>query len=282
MHDTYSPLLPSDEDVQFYRTNGYWLAPRILSEEELEAVRQHHASVVAGVYETGRSPWSRHPPLGEPINRIVKIDNTYWTDATLAGLALHPLIGAMAARLAGVHAIRLWHDQLLLKPQDSGAAGNVGWHQDYHYWQCTTPPELLTAWIALDDVNAENGCMQMVPGSHRWGLLPVGDFMEKDLNALQQRIEKVSGLPFKTVYCNLPAGALSFHHCLTVHGSGPNLSARPRRSLVVHLMPDGTKYRAESPSDVHMNVRLLCGQDGDLFAGPYFPLVYRADAPPTC
>ena len=269
--------LPKDEDVQFYRENGYWVAPRILSEEELEAVRRHHACVVAGNYETGRAPWARHPPLGEPLDRIVKIDNTYWADATLARLALHPLIGAMAARLAGASAIRLWHDQLLMKPQDSGVAGNVGWHQDYHYWQCTTPPELLTAWVALDDVNEENGCMQMAPGSHRWGLLPEGDFLNKDLDALQQRIEAVSGQPFQTVHCNLPAGALSFHHCLTVHGSGPNLSPRPRRSLVIHLMPEGTRYRAESPSEGHMNVRLLSGQDGDRFAGPYFPVVYRAD-----
>lgn len=275
MNADWSAHLPTEADVAFYRENGYWLAPRILSDEELEQLREHHARVVAGCYETSRSPWSHDPAPGQPIDRIVKIDNSHWADATMAKLALHPLIGAMACRLTGARAIRLWHDQLLLKPPDSGSAGNVGWHQDYHYWQCTNPPELLTAWVALDDVTEENGCMQVVPGSHRWGLLPEGDFFTKDLDSLKQRIEKVAGRSFHTASCVLPAGALSFHHCLTIHGSGPNRSRRPRRSLVVHLMPEGTRYRAGTPGDGHMNVRLLCGKDGDYFAGPYFPVLYR-------
>ena len=193
----------------------------------------------------------------------------------MAHLALNPIIGAMAARLCGAKAVRLWHDQLLLKPPNSGSVGNVGWHQDYHYWQCTDPPELLTAWVALDDVNGDNGCMQVVPGSHRWGLLPEGNFFNKDLEALQARIEAASGRPFHTAKCILPAGSLSFHHCLTIHGSGANRTPRPRRSLVVHLQPEGTRYRAGTPGKGHMNVRLLSGNDGDPFVGPYFPVLYR-------
>jgi len=154
----------------------------------------------------------------------------------------------------------------------------VGWHQDYGYWQCIDPPEMLTAWVALDDVSEENGCMQVVPGSHKWGLVPEGNFFDHDLQALEERITAASGKTFQTAPCILPAGALSFHHCMTLHGSGPNLSQRPRRSLVVHLLPEGTRYRAGSPSEGHMNVRLLGGRDGDPFAGPYFPVLYREGA----
>lgn len=268
-------LLPTPDDVDFYQRNGYWIAPRVLSDSELEECRERHARVIAGDYETGREPWYRDPAVGVPITKIVKIDNSYWSDTVMARLALHPVIGAMAARLSRSRGIRLWHDQLLFKPPDSGAGGNVGWHQDYHYWQCTTPSELLTAWIALDDVTVENGCMQVVPGSHQWGLLPVGDFFDSDLKGMSERIEAFTGRPFETVRCDLPAGSLSFHHCLTIHGSGPNLSQGPRRSLVAHLMPEGTRYRGGTPGDSHMNVRLLSGKDGDAFAGPYFPTVYR-------
>jgi ectoine hydroxylase-related dioxygenase (phytanoyl-CoA dioxygenase family) len=275
MEQDLERLLPSQSDVEFYRREGYWIAPRILTDAELEACREHHARVVAGDYETGRTPWSRDPAVGCPLDRIVKIDNSHWADSTLSRLALHPLIGAMAARLTGAGSIRLWHDQLLHKPPDSGAAGNVGWHQDYHYWQCATPPELLTAWIALDDVHEANGCMQVAPGSHSWGLLPEGDFFNKDLEALKEKIIARTGRPFETRPCILPAGSLSFHHCLTVHGSGPNRSAGPRRSLVAHLIPEPTRYRAGTPGDGHMNVRLLSGRDGDPFAGPYFPVLYR-------
>ncbi|MER3473524.1 MAG: phytanoyl-CoA dioxygenase family protein [Armatimonadota bacterium] len=271
-----SSLLPTEADVQFYRENGYWIAPKILSDEELELLREHHAKVIAGEYGTLRPPWSRNIEPGAPLDRIVKIDNSYWADAVIARAVLNPLIGEMAARLTGAKGIRLWHDQLLYKPPDTGARGNVGWHQDYGYWQCADPPELLTAWLALDDVTEENGCMQVVPGSHRWGLLPEGNFFEQDLETLQRRIEAVSGRPWRTVKCEMPAGALSFHHCLTIHGSGLNLSQRPRRSWAIHLMPDGTRYRAGSPSDRHMNVYLLGGKDGEAFAGPYFPVLYRA------
>jgi ectoine hydroxylase-related dioxygenase (phytanoyl-CoA dioxygenase family) len=272
---SFEELLPTEADVEFYQENGYWIAPRILSDAEIETLREHHACVIAGQYETGRTPWARDPAVGEPINRIVKIDNTYWTDTAMARLALHPVIGAMAARLARAQAIRLWHDQLLFKPPSSGAVGHVGWHQDYHYWQCTTPAELLTAWVALDDVNEENGCMQVVPGSHKWGLQPEGNFFDKDLEGLQKRIEATSGKPFVTANCILPVGSLSFHHCLTIHGSGANQTSRPRRSLVVHLMPEGTRYRGGTSSDNHMNVSLLSGQEGDPYAGPYFPVLYR-------
>lgn len=75
--------------------------------------------------------------------------------------------------------------------------------------------------------------------------------------------------------CEMPAGALRFHYRLTIHGSDPNMSQRPRRLWAIHLMPDGTRYRAGTPSERHMNVYLLGGKDGEPFAGPIPPLLYR-------
>lgn len=268
----------TDEDVAFYQKNGYWVAPKVLSDDELATIREHHAKVVHGDYETGRPPHSRSTTPGEPIDRIVKIDNSYWSDSVLAKLALHPTIGAMAARLAGVPSIRLWHDQLLHKPpQKDTDAGAVGWHQDWHYWQCAEPANMLTAWVALIDVDEQNGCMEVVPESHNWGLLDASDFFAQDLEALQQSIEASTGKSFKTVPLTLKAGEVSFHHCLTIHGSRPNLSNAPRLSLVIHMLPDGTTYRKGTPAEPHANVKLLSGQDGDPFAGPYFPVIYRSD-----
>lgn len=268
-------LLPDEKDVRFYKENGYWIGPKFLSDEELEAVRDRHARIVAGVYETGRSPWWREPAAGEPLKRVVKVDNSYWTDSVLAKLTLHPIIGAMAARLSESKCIRLWHDELLLKPPGIGAVGNIGWHQDYQYWQCTDPPSLLTAWIALDDVDEENGCMQVVPESHKCGLLSDGNFHEHDLERLKHRFEERMGMPFVTHKCIMLAGSVSFHHCLTIHGSGINRSEHSRRSHVIHLQPEGVRYKPGTPSDTHMNVTLNGGLDGSPFIGPYFPVLYR-------
>ena len=268
----------TDEDVAFYQEHGYWIAPKILSDEQIELFREHHAKVVAGDYETGRPPHSRSIEPGAPIDAIVKIDNSYWSDASLAKLVLNPKIGAIAAKLAGTSGIRLWHDQLLHKPPQSDTdAGAVGWHQDWHYWQCAEPANMLTAWVALVDVHEQNGCMEVVPGSHTWGLQAASDFFEQDLETLQHKIEDLSGKPFETAPCVLRAGAMSFHHCLTIHGSRPNLSDSPRLSMVLHLQPEGTRYRQGTPAEAHANVRLLSGQDGDPFAGPYFPVLYRED-----
>lgn len=271
-------IVITDDDVKFYQDNGYWIGPKILSDDELVALREHHQAVVRGEYETGREPHSRSIPAGEPIDKIVKIDNSYYTDATLAKLALNPTVGKIATKLAGVRGMRLWHDQLLHKPpQNETDAGAVGWHQDWHYWQCCQPVNMLTAWVALVDVHEQNGCMEVVPESHKWGLQPESDFFAQDLQALQASFEKSTGHEFKTTPCVLPAGSLSFHHCLTIHGSRPNLSNAPRLSLVLHLLPEGTRYNAGTPADSHSNVPLLSGQDGDYFAGPYFPMLYHED-----
>jgi len=112
--------------------------------------------------------------------------------------------------------------------------------------------------------------------------VPEGSFFVQDLESLQGEMERRSGRRFELAACTLPAGAVSFHHCLTIHGSGPNVSGRPRRSIVVHLMPEGTRYRAGSPNDNHSSVRLLGGRDGDPFAGPFFPLVYRQGSGESC
>ena len=269
----------TDDDVQFYQDNGYWIGPKLFSDDELAILREHHAKVVTGEYDTARPPHSRSIAPGDPIDRIVKIDNSYWSDSEIAKLVLNPTIGAIATKLAQSNGTRLWHDQLLHKPtQQDTAEGAVGWHQDWHYWQCAQPANMLTAWVALVDVDENNGCMEVVPGSHKWGLLPDSDFFEQDLDTLKQKIEGVSGKPFETVPCVLPAGAMSFHHCLTVHGSRPNLSDAPRLSIVIHMMPEGTRYKSGTPADPHANVRLLSGQDGDYFAGPYFPVMYRENS----
>jgi ectoine hydroxylase-related dioxygenase (phytanoyl-CoA dioxygenase family) len=265
---------PTEADAAFYQDNGYWIAPRIFDDATLDLLRERHVAVIRGEYRTGRAPWSRNIEPDAPVDRLVKIDNSHWSDAAIARHILSPVIGRMAAKLARTRTVRLWHDQLLHKPPDTGAPGNVGWHQDHHYWQCAQPANLLTAWLALDDVTEENGCMQVVPGSHTWGLLDASDFFEQDLDALRARIERATGREFRTVKCEMPAGALSFHHCLTIHGSGPNRSTRPRRSWAIHLMPGGTKYCAGTPADAHMNVALLGGTDGEPFTGPYFPVLW--------
>jgi ectoine hydroxylase-related dioxygenase (phytanoyl-CoA dioxygenase family) len=268
--------LPTDDDVTFFETQGYWVAPVLLNEDELVSLRAHQDAVFEGRFETGKSPWQGYyrPSDG---NILRKTDNAHWADRTIRALATHAQIGAIAARLMTACTIRLWHDQLLYKPgQDPSAhKTKVGWHQDYQYWQCADRPSLLTAWVALVDVTIENGCMQFLPQSHRWGLSGTGDFFDQDTEAQMDSIIK-SHPDTAPVPIILKAGQVSFHHCLTFHGSGPNLTKEPRRSLAVHLMTGETRYRPGTPSDGHMNVTLLHPEPGQIFEGAWFPTLYEA------
>jgi len=272
-------LLPTEQDVRFFEKNGYWLSGQVIEEAELERLRTAMDDVFSGKFETGREPWAGGwKSSGHPME-IRKTDNAHWSNRALRALATNPTIGAMGARLMRTPEVRLWHDQLLYKPGQGKAAmdraGNVGWHQDSHYWQCTVF-DLITAWVALVDVDLENGCMSVVPGSHRWGLLPESDFFNTDLEEMKKKIEAVSGKSFETVPCSLKAGQVSFHHCLTVHGSGPNGTDQPRRSLVIHMQPAHAYYIPGTSGDAHMNCLLLKqmgGKSGDLFKGDYWPVL---------
>ena len=270
-------LLPTTEDVHFFNANGYIIGPKVLDDSFIDRLRNAMEHVYAGEFETGKEPWGGPWRQSSP-QAVRKLDQTHWANNTLRELATSPVIGAIAARLAGTNEIRLWHDQLLYKPGQgptAAAGGNVGWHQDHNYWQCTTD-DLLTAWVAFDDVTIENGCMQVVPGSNQWGLID-GDFFEQDMDSLRQRIEARTGRKFETVPLEMKAGQVSFHHCLTIHGSGPNRTNRPRRSLVMHLMPAGAHYVAGSPNDNHMNAILMRergGTGGELFKGDLWPTLY--------
>jgi ectoine hydroxylase-related dioxygenase (phytanoyl-CoA dioxygenase family) len=129
--------------------------------------------------------------------------------------------------------IQLFHDQALYKPAYHG--GPVHWHQDNAYWRCS-PPNLVSAWLTLDDVNRDNGAMQFIPGSH---LQTVGHARAQNSNALLDSGEHADAS--KAVVVDLPAGGITIHHCQTLHMTAPNTTNRQRRALAIHFMTPGTR-----------------------------------------
>ncbi|MCC6485612.1 MAG: phytanoyl-CoA dioxygenase family protein [Armatimonadetes bacterium] len=280
-----SSLLPTDKDMAFYRENGWWASGKVISDDLIERMHTAMDRVFDGEYETGREPlrsWNKAD--GDP--RVVrKIDYAYQANNTIRELLMNETVAAIGARLAETPAVRLWHDQLLYKPGHSTGKGNVGWHQDYMYWQCTTPADMLTAWIALVDVDETNGCLQMIPGSHKWSLIEDLSFFDPDIDRQMEKIRRYGeqhGQPDAApVTVPLKAGEVSFHHCLTLHGSGPNMTSSPRRSYVAHMMPDHIRRRVGTPGDAHHNCLLFNGADGDLWRGDDFPVLFPQHAEQT-
>jgi hypothetical protein len=231
--------------------DGYFISPGPLIPEELLArVRPRIDAVYAGEYETGIAPVGNPPPGKEPPTSLVKIDNAHRSDRTIHELVSHPAIGRWAAALTGAKMVQVFAVQMLIKPPGSAGNGNVGWHQDYEYWEGGLVGELFTAWVAISDVTAESGPMRFVRGSNHWGLLKAGDFFGKNLDAIKQRMmEKNGSDAWQEAAAVMPPGGVSFHHRLNVHGSGPNVAAGPRVSFAIHLrteksgLRDGVKWQ---------------------------------------
>jgi ectoine hydroxylase-related dioxygenase (phytanoyl-CoA dioxygenase family) len=246
--------LPSDEDVSFYQSHGYWVAPAIIPHAILMGAERGMARFYAEDVDEhlaldnapptsralGSRPYSHWGWRAEDGNVMRKNDYTTLRVRELAELARYPLIAAYAARLSGAPGLRLWHDQLLYKPTGTvGDAGNVAWHTDRYYWQTCSSEDMLTAWVPFADVSRLDGAMSMVDGSHRW----TDELQIKWERAPFSAIDAVLAERDATlVPIELKRGQVSFHHCKTLHGSGPNLGASPRRSLVLHFQPSSNEY----------------------------------------
>ena len=186
----------------------------------------------------------------EPPTKLVKIDNAHRSDRTILELVSHPAIGQWAAALTGGKLVQVFATQMLIKPPGGQGGVNVGWHQDQEYWDAALQGDIFTAWVAISDVTAESGPMRFVRGSNHWGLLKAGDFFSDKLDELKQRIQaKSGGGAWQEVAAVLPPGGVSFHHRLTVHGSGENHASGPRVSFAIHLrteksgLREGTKWQ---------------------------------------
>jgi ectoine hydroxylase-related dioxygenase (phytanoyl-CoA dioxygenase family) len=270
-------IVVTQEDINVYKEKGYWISPKLIDDQRIERLKEAHSRIWAGDYDGDGYGWyGGFRPHQDPL-KIKKLDNGWWINDEVRQLVTDPMIGELAAILMETDEVRLWHDQIIEKPGAGGVettTGNVGWHQDYGYWQCSSTTNMVTVWLALQDTDLTNGGMMSIAGSHKWGPIPDSNtFFDQNLDDLKQKYVK-EGREWIEEPCILKAGQASFHHSLTFHGSGPNLTTSSRRSVVAHLMPKGTAYRARI--QYHPNVPLLgplpC--DGMLFANDYFPVVY--------
>ena len=132
----------------------------------------------------------------------------------------------------------------------------------------------LTCWIGLDDATADNGCIQYIPGSHTWNLLPITG-LANDMDAIFQVLTDEQKEAFRPVPVQLKAGEATFHHPLMVHGSYANRTDRPRRAMVINVVRDGVRSATDAP--------LLAGVpaigEGEALDGRFFPLLYDPSNP---
>lgn len=267
----------SDAAVAEFQERGYVHGGRIYSDDEADELCRRLFDVMEGRSE--RKPENIGGWGKDGVNRVVQIVNIFEADDLFLRHIYHEAITEMAAQLMGTDTVRVWHDQVQYKPPRTG--GPTDWHQDHPYWPIIQPADLVSAWLALDDADEANGCMSMVPGSHKWGphkggtigTDPNGFTPTPDMSLVPE------GAPIEIVPCPVKKGHVLFHHCLTWHGSPPNRSDRGRPGIAVHYMPGWTRYEPEGRTHlVEHNIEVA---PGEVLEGKHFPTVRENGHPLT-
>ncbi|WP_219835203.1 phytanoyl-CoA dioxygenase family protein [Paenibacillus sp. R14(2021)] len=264
--------------IEEFDRNGFLKGDVVLSEEEVEVLRRELDDVMEG--RSVKKPVLNHNMLeGGKLydnmkmtvsERVVQIVNIWMASDAFFNHAANTRICEEIAQLCRTGEVRVWHDQIQYKPPLSG--GPTGWHQDHPLWPIIQPADLVSAWVALDDAIIENGCMWMVPGSHKWGNHQKHLASTKEFKPYHKQPELLpDGAVVEAVPFEIKKGQVGYHHSLTWHGSPHNRSDMKRRAIAVHYMPGHTRYEPHADHPMHNYVTVKAGE---LLTGDHFPLVY--------
>ena len=158
----------SQTQVQQFQRDGYLRGGTVLNEDQVGVLQEEIERVIRDRDRTDvPQPVLCHNMTGDPEQPVWQIVNIWEASEPYRELIANPIIVEEMAQLTGASALRIWHDQIQYKPASKGGVNM--WHQDAPLWPILAPMTEVSAWVALDDVDAENGCMSMVPGSHLWG-----------------------------------------------------------------------------------------------------------------
>ncbi len=265
----------SQEQIASYRKNGFLIIDDFLTSEEVnhwkttidkaianrKGTKFPHSKVKSGE-DDGINDNADY--FGKVFTQII---NLWMTDENVKELMLDKRIGKMAADLAQVDGIRVWHDQSLVKQP----WGNpTAWHLDTPFWSFSHR-EALSIWIALEDVTLQNGCLYFMPESNQdTGFIEpgIGANMGDIFNTYSKYGTK------EPVPSIIKAGSCSFHNGLTIHAAGVNMTQNTRSAMTCAFMPDGSTFNGKQnvlPDDYFKSLKI-----GDLLNNEVLnPLIYH-------
>ncbi len=258
-----------DEQVNFFNENGFLAGVKMLGDWQIEFLRREF-NEVADVNHPGHNLYYEFHTneSTDPTTILFHALGAWRIGPGFHDVLWNPRFLIATSQLLGNVPVRFWHDQLFCKPAKKG--GVVAWHQDYSYWTRTKPVAHLTCWCGLDDSTKENGCLQYIAGSHRWGLLPK-PVLAGDLQGIRDFLNVEQKKQFDNPqFAEVKAGEAIFHHSLTLHGSGENKSDKPRRAFVINVFADGVISDSNDP----MLEGVPVIPKGQKMEGQFFPLLF--------
>lgn len=304
--------IAGDMAEQFVR-DGYLVVPGLVSADEVAAFNAEIPRFARGEYPM-MNPEELQPGVDDDdaLRSLLCVHFPHWVNPRFAEAIRHPGVASVLGRIVGAHLpgwdgrVKAMQSLLFVKPP--GLPGQA-WHQDEHFIP-TRDRSLCGAWIALDDATIDNGCLWVVPGSHRMGMLyPVRPHGRPDLydgapqaydpnDPADDAGSPASPFDERGVPVPVKAGDVVFFNGYLLHRSLPNRTTDVyRRALVNHycnawsLLPwtvsgvsSGNDYRAVVPV-VGEDPYAWKGYDptpGTVYIRPHAqPVTHAASAPTT-
>jgi ectoine hydroxylase-related dioxygenase (phytanoyl-CoA dioxygenase family) len=213
----------SDEELRRYNEDGFIIVRSLFDAEEMNLLRK--------AVEADKDLAEATYDVPDAQGGAAKMAIWQGTGDDLYGLVARTsqIVDSMERLLGGE--VYHWHSKMTIKEPYAGGAWE--WHQDYGYWYSygCLYPYLATCWIAVDRATKENGCLQVLKGSHHMGRLDHGRASATQASIDPERLEAAMKTQ-EAVYCELEAGGAIFFHCNLLHASGPNKSPYPRRAFL--------------------------------------------------
>lgn len=255
-----------EEQKDFFEEQGFLIVENLLSSEIVEQsrkeiVRLHHVAAeleskgesVPGSFQ--KEPYTDGANNEDGLPVLRKVENTRKYSTVFRDLSAHPKLIVAVQNLIGEDLL-LFRSTLMLKPAFHGSAH--GLHQDSAYWPME-PPKLVTVSIALNDATPKNGCIKVIPGSHKWGLQEWGHIARDKHETMTDREDiDVSG----QIDLPLSAGSAVCFHSLMVHGSGANMSPNPRNTALYAYFSPEVRYVPKGGRPQEKSFPVVAGLDG--------------------
>lgn len=215
----------NNNQLETYHRDGYLVVKNLFSQEEIDKL--YSSAVGNSIMQNNAMD------LNDQTGKKTKLTLWFTPGDDVFGYLIRSerMINQVWQLLGNDSAVCHFHTKLMQKEPKIGGAWE--WHQDYGYWyknQFIFPDQLMSVMVALTDANKENGCLQVIKGSHKMGRLNHG-FAGEQVGADMEMVDHA----LKTmdlIYCELEAGDALFFHSNLIHRSEANLSDQPRWSLI--------------------------------------------------
>jgi ectoine hydroxylase-related dioxygenase (phytanoyl-CoA dioxygenase family) len=208
-------------ELNHYHEHGYVIPDFCLSSKTLSDIKTTHSELV-----------HQQPQFEDYCSALLP-----WAPKFFK-FAQNPTILNMVSQILGDD-FALWNASFFAKPAFKGS--KTPWHQDGKYWPMR-PIATCTVWIAVDDSNIENGCLQVVSGSHKDRRVRQHGENHADGLALNLELKADQFNTQDSVNLQLRAGQISIHDVYLIHGSESNKSAHARRGMTLRFMPTSSHY----------------------------------------